>query len=74
MQSAITRMTKTVKLNYKNDPVNKNSLWKCNDCSSIDSKDYILWCPAFSNPCPFDLQFQIHVVGLAVREENNSIL
>ena len=44
-----TRMTKTVKLNYKNDPVNKKSLWKCNDCSSIDSQEHILWCPAYGH-------------------------
>ena len=30
-----TKMTKTIKLNSKNDPVNKKTLWKCNDCSSI---------------------------------------
>lgn len=44
-----TRMTKTVKLNYKNDPANKKSLWKCNDCSSIDSQEHILWCPAYGH-------------------------
>ena len=44
-----TKMTKTVKLNFKNDPVNKKTLWKCNDCSSIDSQEHILWCPAYGH-------------------------
>ena len=44
-----TKMTKTVKLNFKNDPVNKKTLWKCNDCSSIDSHEHILWCPAYGH-------------------------
>ena len=43
-----TKMVKTVKLNYKNDPKHKMSLWKCDDCSSIDSQEHILWCPAYS--------------------------
>ena len=43
-----TKMVKSVKLNYKNDPVNKKKLWKCDDCQSIDSQDHILWCPAYS--------------------------
>ena len=42
-----TKMTKSVKLNYKNDPVNKNSLWKCEDCSYVDSQEHILWCQAY---------------------------
>ena len=44
-----TKMVKTVKLNYKNDPANKRSKWKCDDCTSIDSQDHILWCPAYSD-------------------------
>ena len=43
-----TKMVKTVKLNYKNDPCNKRSMWQCDDCSSIDSQEHILWCPAYS--------------------------
>ena len=43
-----SRMVKTVKMNYKNDQVNKNTRWKCDDCMSIDSQEHILWCPAYS--------------------------
>ena len=43
-----TKMTKT-KLNYKNDPSNKNSLWMCDDCQSVDSQEHILWCPAYGH-------------------------
>ena len=32
-----------------NEPVNKKSLWKCNDCSSLDSQEHILWCPAYGH-------------------------
>ena len=44
-----TKMTKTIKLNFKNDPINKKTLWKCNDCDSIDSQEHILWCPAYGH-------------------------
>ena len=44
-----THMTKSVKLNFKNDPGNKKTLWKCNDCSSMDSQEHILWCPAYGH-------------------------
>ena len=43
-----TKMVRSVKLNYKNDPANKKKMWKCDDCQSIDSQDHILWCPAYS--------------------------
>lgn len=42
-----TKMVRTVKLNYKNDPSNKRTMWECNDCNSIDSQEHILWCPAY---------------------------
>ena len=44
-----TKMTKTVKLNFKNDPLNKKKLWMCDDCSSVDSQEHILWCPAYGH-------------------------
>ena len=44
-----TKMTKTVKLNFKNDPSNKKKLWMCDDCSSVDSQEHILWCPAYGH-------------------------
>ena len=44
-----TKMTKTVKLNFKNDPANKIKLCHCNDCSRIDSQEHILWCPTYSH-------------------------
>ena len=43
-----TKMVKSVKLNYKNDPINKQKVWKCDDCESIDSQEHILWCPDYS--------------------------
>ena len=43
-----TKMVKSIKLNYKNDPANKKKMWKCDDCQSIDSQEHILWCPAYS--------------------------
>ena len=42
-------MTKTVKLNYKNDPSNKKKMWMCDDCTSVDSQEHILWCPAYGH-------------------------
>ena len=43
-----TKMTKNVKLNYKNDPRNVKKLWKCTECDYIDSQDHILWCEGYS--------------------------
>ena len=31
-----TKIVKTLKLNYKNDPTNIRSKWKCDDCTSRD--------------------------------------
>ena len=37
------------KYNYKNDPINKASLWNCDSCqSAIETQVHILWCPAYS--------------------------
>ena len=38
-----------VKFNYKNNPVNRATLWQCDSCqSAIDTQSHILWCPAYS--------------------------
>ena len=43
-----TSMTQYVKFNYKNDPINRACLWKCDSCqSNIDTQDHIMWCPAY---------------------------
>ena len=44
-----TKMTKKVRMNYKNDPANKKTLWKCDDCSSLVSQEHVLWCPAYGH-------------------------
>ena len=43
-----SKMTKTIKLNFKNDPKYKKELWQCNDCTKIDSQEHILWCQAYA--------------------------
>ena len=42
-----SKMMKTVKLNFKNDPRNKGSLLKCDECFNIDSQEHLLWCPGY---------------------------
>ena len=43
-----TKMT-NVKFNYKNNPVNLATLWRCESCqSAIETQGHILWCPAYS--------------------------
>ena len=38
-----------VKFNYKNDPTNLATLWRCDSCqSAIETQGHILWCPAYS--------------------------
>ena len=38
------------KFNYKNDPMNAQTLWRCDSCqSAIDTQNHILWCPAYSD-------------------------
>ena len=44
-----TKMMKNVKLNFKNDPKNLNSLWKCPECENIDSQQHILWCTKYES-------------------------
>ena len=43
----VTKMTKNIKLNYKNDPKNVRNLWKCSECDHIDSQEHILWCEGY---------------------------
>ena len=40
-----------VKLNYKNDPMNSASLWRCDSCQTgqIESQDHVLYCPAYAD-------------------------
>ena len=43
-----TKMT-DVKFNYKNNPVNRATLWYCDSCqSAVETQSHILWCPAYS--------------------------
>ena len=38
-----------VKFNYKNDPSNRHTLWRCDSCqSAIETQNHILWCPSYS--------------------------
>ena len=43
------KMTRYVKMNYKNEPKYLKSLWKCQNCSNMDSESHILWCKEYSN-------------------------
>ena len=42
------KMTRYVKMNYKNEPNYSRSLWKCENCAKIDSESHILWCTEYS--------------------------
>ena len=35
-------------MNKQSDKNNTKNLWKCRECSNIDSQSHILWCPFFS--------------------------
>ena len=41
-------MMQFVKMNFSNDPVYRKELWKCNECSSIDTQSHVMWCPSFA--------------------------
>ena len=43
-----SKMMQYVKMNFANDPVYRKELWKCNECSSIDTQSHIMWCPSFA--------------------------
>ena len=36
------------RMNQRSDKNNTKNLWKCRECSNIDSQSHILWCPFFS--------------------------
>ena len=40
-------MTEHTKMNMKNDPEYRKSLWKCDDCGKQDSNQHLLWCSGF---------------------------
>ena len=43
------KMTRYVKMNYKNEPRYSKSLWKCENCENIDSESHILWCESYKD-------------------------
>ena len=44
-----TKMVKA-KMNFKNDYLNKATLWRCDSCCrSIDTQDHIIICPAYKH-------------------------
>ena len=42
------KMTRYIKMNYKNEPKYSRSLWKCENCANIDSESHILWCKEYT--------------------------
>ena len=37
------------KFNFKNDPIHRLNLWRCDSCqSAIDTQNHILWCPSYA--------------------------
>ena len=43
-----TKMLKTVKSHFPSDKINEEELWKCGQCSRIDSIRHLIRCPFFS--------------------------
>ena len=44
-----SKMTKSVRLNFSNDPGNSSKLWKCQDCHLLDSQRHLLICNSYSD-------------------------
>ena len=44
-----TCMTRTVKSNFKNDPIFKSNNWKCQNCQVLDTQEHIVHCPVYSS-------------------------
>ena len=44
-----TKMVKNIKLNFQNDPKSVKALWKCPECSHLDSQEHVLWCEGYSD-------------------------
>jgi hypothetical protein len=38
-----------IKLNFKNDPKSVKALWKCPECSHLDSQEHVLWCEGYTD-------------------------
>ena len=44
-----TCMTKTVKANFKGDPLYRSNNWKCQECQVLDTQDHVVRCPVYLN-------------------------
>ena len=44
-----SKMMRTVKMNYKNNPKYIQANWSCSGCSQVDSMEHLLWCDADSS-------------------------
>ena len=42
-----TCMTKTVKANFKGDPLYRSNNWKCQECQVLDTQDHVVRCPVY---------------------------
>ena len=45
----IRSKTTNVRMNQRSDKNNAKNLWKCTECSNIDTQSHILWCPFFAS-------------------------
>ena len=43
------KMSRYVKMNYKNDYMYSKKLWKCDECQKMDTEKHILWCNGYSH-------------------------
>jgi hypothetical protein len=44
-----SKMMRTVKMNYKNNPKYIQTNWSCSGCSQVDSMEHLLWCDSYSH-------------------------
>ena len=44
-----SKMMRTVKMNYKNNPKYIQANWSCSGCSLVDSMEHLLWCDSYSH-------------------------
>ena len=44
-----SKMMRTVKMNYKNNPKYIQANWTCSGCSLVDIMEHLLWCDSYSH-------------------------
>ena len=49
MKTLRTRMTRTIQMNFRGDPVLKTNCWKCVSCCTSDTQEHVMICDGYKS-------------------------